>query len=66
MDASNPEALLHSVGADRMSEHLNKAIDLAMQYGPRLLLAIIVLLVGLWICWLMNCQFRIAMLKFRI
>jgi small conductance mechanosensitive channel len=48
MDASNPEALLHSVGADRMSEHLNKAIDLAMQYGPRLLLAIIVLLVGLW------------------
>ena len=49
MDASNPEALLHSVGADRMSEHLNKAIDLAMQYGPRLLLAIIVLLVGLWV-----------------
>jgi small conductance mechanosensitive channel len=49
MDTSNPDALLHSVGADKMSEHLNKAIDLAMQYGPRLLLAIIVLLVGLWV-----------------
>lgn len=49
MDTSNPDALLHSVGADQMSEHLNKAIDLAMQYGPRLLLAIIVLLIGLWV-----------------
>jgi len=29
--------------------YLNKAIELVMEYGPKLILAILVLIIGMWI-----------------
>jgi small conductance mechanosensitive channel len=40
-----------------------KAIELIMTYGPKLLLAIVVLLIGLWIVKLVVKAFRKAMEK---
>ena len=37
------------VNTDDMSEYMDMAIEMTMSYGPRLILAIIVLIVGLWI-----------------
>ncbi|MGD8407387.1 MAG: mechanosensitive ion channel [Thiohalophilus sp.] len=37
------------VSTEQMSNYANKAIELIMVYGPKLLLTIIVLVVGLWI-----------------
>jgi small conductance mechanosensitive channel len=49
MDTPTTDSLLRSVDADQMSKHVDTAIDLVMRYGPRLLLAVIVLLIGLWV-----------------
>jgi small conductance mechanosensitive channel len=43
------DSVLGAVGADQMSKHVDTAIELVMRYGPRLLLAVIVLLIGLWV-----------------
>ncbi|MGD8416296.1 MAG: mechanosensitive ion channel [Pseudomonadales bacterium] len=40
---------MEEISTERMSGYMDKAIDLTMTYGPKLLLAIIVLFVGLWI-----------------
>ncbi|MBK80451.1 MAG: mechanosensitive ion channel protein MscS [Gammaproteobacteria bacterium] len=37
------------VNTDDMSKYMDMAIEMTMSYGPRLILAIIVLIVGLWI-----------------
>ena len=40
---------MEELSTEQMSGYMDTAIELAMAYGPRLLLAIIVLVVGLWI-----------------
>ncbi len=40
---------MEELSAEQLNQHLDTAIELSMLYGPRLLLAIIVLVVGLWI-----------------
>ena len=37
------------MNADQINIYTQKAIDLAIEYGPKLILAIIVLIIGLWI-----------------
>ncbi|XOV83198.1 MAG: mechanosensitive ion channel family protein [bacterium] len=43
------EAIPEELSADRIQGYVDQGVEMAIQYGPRLLLAIIVLLVGLWI-----------------
>jgi hypothetical protein len=45
----NSETLAGIVDTEQMAQYTDTAIEMAMMYGPRLILAIIVLLVGLWI-----------------
>jgi small conductance mechanosensitive channel len=45
----NSETLAGIVDTEQMDQYTDTAIEMAMMYGPRLILAIIVLLVGLWI-----------------
>jgi len=49
MEASSPESMTDMISADQVSKWTDTAIELAMSYGPRLILAIIVLILGLWI-----------------
>ncbi len=43
------ESLPEELSPDRMQGYVDKAIEMAMEYGPQLILAIVVLIVGLWI-----------------
>ena len=49
MDASSSESMADMINADQVSKWTDTAIELAMSYGPRLILAIVVLILGLWI-----------------
>jgi small conductance mechanosensitive channel len=40
---------MDTINTSQIQSYTQKAIDLAVQYGPKLILAIIVLIVGLWI-----------------
>lgn len=40
---------MEEINATQVQGYLQKVIDLAIEYGPKLLLAIIVLIIGLWI-----------------
>ncbi len=43
------DALPEELSADRMQGYVDTAIEMAIQYGPQLILAILVLIIGLWI-----------------
>ncbi|MEQ8690227.1 MAG: mechanosensitive ion channel [Pseudomonadales bacterium] len=43
------EVLPEELSTDSMQGYVDKAVEMAMEYGPQLVLAIVVLLVGLWI-----------------
>jgi len=43
------EAIPEELSADRMQGYIDTAVEMAMQYGPKLILAILVLIIGLWI-----------------
>ncbi len=43
------DAIPEELSVDRMQGYVDTAIEMAIEYGPKLLLAIIVLIVGLWI-----------------
>jgi small conductance mechanosensitive channel len=43
------EGIMNSLNANNLQAYVQKTIDLAAEYGPKLLLAIIVLIIGLWI-----------------
>ncbi len=49
MAETTPEQLTDLVGPENLSRYADMAVELVMSYGPRLLLAIVVLLAGLWI-----------------
>lgn len=40
---------MEELNTNQLQGYTQKAIDLAVEYGPNLILAIIVLIVGLWI-----------------
>ena len=40
---------MEEISTEQMAGYMDKAVEMAMTYGPKLLLAIIVLFVGLWI-----------------
>jgi small conductance mechanosensitive channel len=40
---------MDSIAPETLSKYTDKAIDMALNYGPQLLLAIVVLVVGLWL-----------------
>jgi small conductance mechanosensitive channel len=43
------EVIPEELSADRIQGYIDQGVEMAIQYGPKLLLAIVVLLVGLWI-----------------
>lgn len=43
------EDIANELSTDKMSHYTDTAVELAMAYGPRLILALIVLVLGLWI-----------------
>lgn len=43
------ETIPEELSVDRMQGYVDSAVNLAIEYGPKLILAIIVLIVGLWI-----------------
>lgn len=43
------EEITQELSTDRMAHYMDTAVDMAMAYGPRLILALIVLILGLWI-----------------
>ncbi len=43
------EALPEEVSIDRMQGYVDKVVEMAIEYGPQLILAILVLIIGLWI-----------------
>ena len=43
------EEIANELSTDKMSHYTDTAVELAMAYGPRLILALIVLVLGLWI-----------------
>ena len=43
------DEVTQQLSADSMQGYVDKAVELAMVWGPQLLLAIVVLIVGLWI-----------------
>lgn len=43
------DAIPEGLSADRMQGYVDSAINLVIEYGPKLILAIVVLIVGLWI-----------------
>ena len=43
------DSLPEELSADSMQGYVDKAVEMAMEYGPQLVLAIVVLIVGLWI-----------------
>lgn len=49
METTNPIPLTDILEPTTIARHVDTAIDLALLYGPRLLLAVLVLLVGLWV-----------------
>jgi small conductance mechanosensitive channel len=49
MDSISMDALPEELSADRMQGYVDTAVEMAMQYGPKLILAILVLIIGLWI-----------------
>ena len=52
MDAIPEEittAIPEEISVDRMQGYVDTAVEMAMQYGPKLILAILVLIIGLWI-----------------
>lgn len=40
---------MEDISTEQMTTYMDKAVELGMTYGPRLLLAIVVLIIGLWI-----------------
>ncbi len=42
-------AIPEELSVDRMQGYVDTAVEMAMQYGPKLILAILVLIIGLWI-----------------
>lgn len=49
MAETTPEQLTDLVSTEGLARYTDTAVELVMSYGPRLILAIVVLLVGLWI-----------------
>jgi len=53
MEAAIPEnlaaAIPEELSVDRMQGYIDTGIEMAIQYGPKLILAILVLIIGLWI-----------------
>ncbi len=49
MAETTPDQITDLVGPENLSRYADMAVELVMSYGPRLVLAIVVLLVGLWI-----------------
>jgi len=43
------EEIANELSTDKMSHYMDTAVELAMAYGPKLILALIVLIFGLWI-----------------
>jgi len=43
------DAIPEEVSIDRMQGYIDTAVEMAIQYGPQLILAILVLIIGLWI-----------------
>ena len=43
------DAIPEEISIDRMQGYIDSAVNLAIQYGPKLILAILVLIIGLWI-----------------
>lgn len=43
------DSIPESVSIDNMQGYADRALDMALQYGPQLLLTIVVLIVGLWV-----------------
>jgi small conductance mechanosensitive channel len=43
------DAIPEEISVDRMQGYIDSAVELAIQYGPKLILAIVVLIIGLWI-----------------
>jgi len=40
---------MDEISTEQMTGYMNKAVELGMSYGPKLLLAVVVLIIGLWI-----------------
>lgn len=49
MEDNSPNSISDAFSAEAMGQYTETAIELTMLYGPKLILAIIVLLVGLWL-----------------
>ena len=43
------DAIPEELSVDSMQGYVDTAVEMAIQYGPQLILAIVVLIVGLWI-----------------
>ena len=43
------EDVTEQLSIDSMQGYTEKAVEMAMEYGPKLLLAILVLIIGMWI-----------------
>lgn len=43
------EVIPEELSADRIQGYIDQAVEMAIQYGPKLILSIVVLLVGLWV-----------------
>ena len=43
------EAIPEELSVDRMQGYIDEGVSMAMQWGPKLILAIVVLIVGLWV-----------------
>ncbi len=43
------DAIPEEISVDRMQGYIDSAVNMAIEYGPKLILAIVVLIVGLWI-----------------
>jgi small conductance mechanosensitive channel len=43
------EVIPEELSADRIQGYIDQGVEMAIQYGPKLLLSIVVLLVGLWV-----------------
>ncbi len=43
------DAIPEEISVDRMQGYIDSAVNMAIQYGPKLILAILVLIIGLWV-----------------
>ena len=56
---------MEGINANTVQNYSEKFIDMAIRYGPKLLLTIVVLIVGLWIVKLLVKATNKAMERFR-